>query len=65
MCFLFRLDLSLHAGAGKKIWNFEFRNQTRAWLTSTAPPTLFNLNRVGEVALKIYFEEVIQIFELK
>jgi len=37
----------------------------KAWLTPTAPPTLFNLNRVGEVALKIYFEEVIQIFELK
>jgi len=31
MRFLFRLDLSLHAGAGKKNWNFEFWNQTRAW----------------------------------
>ena len=26
MRFLFRLDLSLHAGAGKKNWNFEFGN---------------------------------------
>ena len=31
MRFLFRLDLSLHAGAGKKIWNFDFGNQTRPW----------------------------------
>ena len=30
MRFLFRLDLSLHAGAGKKIWNLEFGIQTRA-----------------------------------
>ena len=29
MRFLFRLDLSLHAGAGKKIWNLDFGNQTR------------------------------------
>ena len=29
MCFLFRLDLSLHADVGKKIWNFDFGNQTR------------------------------------
>ena len=29
MRFLFRLDLSLHASAEKKIWNFEFGNQTR------------------------------------
>jgi len=26
MRFLFRLNLSLHAGAGKKIWNFNFWN---------------------------------------
>ena len=32
MRFLFRLDLSLHAGAEKKIWNFEFGNQTRPLL---------------------------------
>ena len=33
MRFLFRLDLSLHAGAEKKIWNLEFCNQTqpRSW----------------------------------
>ena len=29
MRFLFRLDLSLHAGAENFFWNFEFRNQTR------------------------------------
>jgi len=29
MRFLFRLDLSLHAGAGKKFWNLEFCSQTR------------------------------------
>ena len=29
MRFLFRLDLSLHAGAEFFFWNFEFRNQTR------------------------------------
>ena len=33
MRFLFRLDLSLHAGAGKKIWNLDFRNQTRPQLS--------------------------------
>ena len=30
MFFLFHLDLSLHAGDGKKIWNFEYCNWTRA-----------------------------------
>ena len=29
MRFLFCLDLSLHAGAGKKIWNLDFVKQTR------------------------------------
>ena len=29
MRFLFRLDLSLHTGAGKKFWNLEVCNQTR------------------------------------
>ena len=29
MRFLFCLDLSLHASAGKKIWNLDFGNQTR------------------------------------
>ena len=29
MRFLFRLDLSLHAGAGNFFWNFDFGNQTR------------------------------------
>ena len=32
MRFLFRLDLSLHVGAGKKIWNLDFGNQTRPQL---------------------------------
>ena len=35
MRFLFRLDLSLHAGAGKKNWNLEVCNQTRACLNET------------------------------
>ena len=30
MRFLFRLDLSLHVDTGKKIWNLEVCNQTRA-----------------------------------
>ena len=30
MCFLFCLDLNLHASAGKKIWNFEELNT--AWM---------------------------------
>ena len=33
MRFLFRLDLSLHAGAGNFFWNLEFCNQTRLWST--------------------------------
>ena len=36
MYFLFRLDLSLHADGGKKIWNLEFGIQTRAKLASTS-----------------------------
>ena len=35
MRFLFRLDLSLHASAEKKIWNFEFGNQTRPYSLTT------------------------------
>ena len=35
MLFLFHLDLSLHAGTGKKIWNFEYCNWTRAKLTNS------------------------------
>ena len=34
MCFLFRVDLSLHAGAGKKfrIWNFTSKHGLNALL---------------------------------
>ena len=38
MRFLFRLDLSLHAGAGIFFWNFDFCNQTRAyWIGQETP----------------------------
>ena len=37
MRFLFRLDLSLHAGAGIFFWNFDFENQTRPKLESGEP----------------------------
>ena len=40
MRFLFCLDLSLHAGAGKKIWNLELCIQTRPKALALIPKML-------------------------
>ena len=49
MRFLFRLDLSLHARAGKKIWNLEVCNQTR-YRIKDLQDTLSSCCSIGEVS---------------
>ena len=49
MCFLFRLDLSFHAGAGIFFWNFDLWNQTRPLLLHTQDNQEFSFIQVNSI----------------